>query len=188
METVKDINRWWLNPGRMLRVLVERRILRWHKVPVLFGLARAQTRRKFASLGFRLPLQAWYEIRFRGCRNGKSLAASHADKFGCREDFDDRLSVRTPCRDIDRNMKKFAFRSCLDIGEHICRIRVLAESLSVVRKQSVQRALARPFKVLTKVFWPRSMGELKSIPVIFSHNLLCLLVLQQFNQTLTGQQ
>ena len=180
METVTDINRWWLNPERMRHDLVERRIPRWHKVPVLFGLACVQTRRKFANLGFRLPLQAWYEIRFPEYRNGKALAASHVDKFRCREDFDGRLSVRTSCRDIDRNMKRFASCSCLDIEEHICRIGVLAGSLSVARKQSVQRALAKPFKILMKVFWPKSTGKLKSITVISSHNLLYLLMLQRF--------
>jgi hypothetical protein len=61
------------------------------------------------------------------------------------------------------------------------------ESLSVVRKLYAQYALAGPFDGLMKVYWPKFKGELKSIPIIFSHNLLYLFVLQQFTQKLMGQ-
>jgi hypothetical protein len=38
-----------------------------------------------------------------------------------------------------------------------------------------------------KVDWPKIKGKLKSIPIIFSHNLLFIFYLQQFTQKLTGQ-
>jgi hypothetical protein len=97
------------------------------------------------------------------------------------------LSERTPCKGIDRNKKMFLFGSCRDICQRICGSGVLVKSLPVVRKQFVPRALACPFNVLAKVFWPKFMGKLKSITTIFSHNLLYLFELQQFTQTLTGQ-
>jgi len=40
---------------------------------------------------------------------------------------------------------------------------------------------------LMKVYWPKFKDKLKSIPIIFSHNLLYLFVLQQFTQKLMGQ-
>jgi len=97
------------------------------------------------------------------------------------------LSEQKPCTGIDRNRKRFLFDGCRGIGKRICRIGILAESLTVVRKQFVPRALACPFNVLAKVFWPKFMGELKSITTIFSHNLLYLFVLQQFTCKLMGQ-
>jgi hypothetical protein len=74
----------------------------------------------------------------------------------------------------------------VELDEHICRILVLVRSLSVARKLFAPRALASPFNVVGKVIWPKFMSELKSVTVIFSHNLLNLLVLQQFPKTLTG--
>jgi hypothetical protein len=38
-----------------------------------------------------------------------------------------------------------------------------------------------------KALWPKPMGIFKSIPTIFSHNLLYLFALRQFTQKLTGQ-
>jgi len=97
------------------------------------------------------------------------------------------LSEQKPYKGIDRNMKKFLSGDCHGIGEHICRNLVLAGSLSVVKKQSVRCTLASPFNKSRKVLWPKFMGELKSITIIFSHNLLYLFVLQQFTQKLMGQ-
>jgi len=77
---------------------------------------------------------------------------------------------------------------CLRICERICRIVFWGESLSIVRKLYVQHVLANPFNGLMKVYWPKFKGKLKSIPIIFSHNLLYLFILQQFTQKLMGQQ
>jgi len=73
------------------------------------------------------------------------------------------------------------------LSNTFCRIRVLAGSLSIVREEFALCALAGPFNVFTKVIWPKFISELKSIAVIFSHNLLNLLGLQQSSKTLTGQ-
>jgi hypothetical protein len=97
------------------------------------------------------------------------------------------LFEQKPYRGIDRSRKKFLSDSCHDIDEQICRIGILAGSLSVVRKLFTPCALASPFNVVGKVIWPKFMGELKSFTVISSHNLLNLFVLQQFPKTLTGQ-
>jgi len=97
------------------------------------------------------------------------------------------LSEQKPYRDIDRNKKKSLFDNCLRICEHICRIVFLEESLSVVRKLFVQHALANPFNESMKIYWPKFKGKLKSIPTIFSHNLLYLFALQQFALKLMGQ-
>jgi hypothetical protein len=56
-----------------------------------------------------------------------------------------------------------------------------------VRKLSVRHALTNPFSKSMKVDWSKIKGKLKSIPIIFSHNLLFLFCLQQFIQKLTGQ-
>jgi hypothetical protein len=124
---------------------------------------------------------------FRGCHNGRVWIALLANRFRCREDSVDMLSVQKPYRGIGRDRRKFLSDSCLGIGERICRIRALVESLSVVRKQFALCALASPFNVSTNVIWLKFISELKSITVIFSHNLLNLFGLQQFPKTLTGQ-
>ena len=83
--------------------------------------------------------------------------------------------------------QSFLFGSCHGIGKHIYRTDVLAGSLSVVRTLFVRCTLAGPFNVSAKLFWPKSIDELKSITTIFSHNLLILFALQQFSKALTGQ-
>jgi hypothetical protein len=98
------------------------------------------------------------------------------------------LSGQKPYRGIDLNRRKFLSDGCRDIVERICRIVFWEGSLSVVRKQSAQCSLANPFDKSVKVYWPKLKGKLKSIPTIFSHNLLFLRYLQQFTQNLTGQQ
>ena len=148
-------------------------------------LVRSQ--RRFGSLDSRLPLPECCERLFRGCRNDKVWIASPADRFRCPKGFVDMLSEQKPCRGIGRSRKKFLSDSCRVIGEHICRIRVLAESLSVMRKLFFQCTLANPFDVTKKIFWSKSTSELKLSTVIFSHNLLNLLVLQQFSKILTVQ-
>jgi len=124
---------------------------------------------------------------FQGCRNDKVWNALLAEKFRCPEGSVDMLFEQKPYRGIDGIRNKFLSDSCHDIDEHICRIRVLAGGLSVVRKLFAPCALASPFNVVGKVIWPKFMGELKSVTVIFSHNLLNSLVLQHFSKTLTGQ-
>jgi len=120
-------------------------------------------------------------------RNGKVLAALLEDKFRYLEGSGDRLSGQTPYRGIDRNRKTFLFDGCRDIVECICRIVFWEESLTVVRKLSVQHALTNPFSKFMKVYWPKVKGKLKSIPIIFSHNLLYSFGLQQFSYKLMGQ-
>jgi len=187
MEIVKDINRWLLNPERKLLALVGGQSLRWRRVFELCLSKRERTRHIFANLDFRLPSPKWCVKLFHECRNGKVLVALLLGRFRCLEDFDGMLSERIPCRGIGRNMKKFLSCSCRGIGERICRIGVLAKSLSVARKLFVQCTLASPSNISTKVFWPKFTTELKSLTTIFSHNLLNLLRLQQFPKTLTGQ-
>jgi len=97
------------------------------------------------------------------------------------------LSGRKPCIGIGRNKKKFLPDDCPDICERICRIVFWEESLSVVRKPYALYALAKPFNGFMKVYWLKFKGKLKSIPIIFSHNLLFLFYLQQFTQKLMGQ-
>jgi hypothetical protein len=48
--------------------------------------------------------------------------------------------------------------------------------------------LTNPFSKSVKVYWPKSKGKLKSNPTFFSHNILYLFGLQQFNDKLMGQQ
>jgi len=123
----------------------------------------------------------------RVCRNGKVSAALLEDRFRCLEGSDDTLSGQTPCTGIDRNRKTFLSDGCRDIVERICRIVFWEESPTVVRKLSVQHASANPFSKSMKVYWPKFKGKLKSIPIIFSHNLLYLFGLQQFAHKLMGQ-
>jgi hypothetical protein len=88
---------------------------------------------------------------------------------------------------IGRNRKKFLLDGCRDIVEQTCRIVSWVETLSVARIPFVLYALASPFNVLMKVYWPKFKGKLKSIPIIFSRNLVYLFKLQQFTQKLMGQ-
>ena len=81
----------------------------------------------------------------------------------------------------------FLSDGCRDIVERICRIVSWGESLTVVRRLSVQCALTNPFSKYVKVYWPKSRGKLKSIPIIFSHNILYLFELEQFSYKLMGQ-
>jgi len=187
MEIVTDINRWLLNPEHKPLALTEFRSLSWHRVfePCLLTLVRS--RRIFSSFDARLHLPRYCVKRFCECRNGRVLVALLVNKFRCREGSVGMLSERTPYTGTDRNRKKSLLDNCLDIGERICRIASLEESLSVVRKQSVQLALASPFNDSLKVYWLNVVNELKSIPIIFSHKLLNLLVLCQFSIKLTGQ-
>jgi hypothetical protein len=187
MEIVKDINLWLLNPGHRLPGSVECRSLRWHKVFEPCLSKSGQSLRRFSSPDVRLRLPMYCVRRFRGFRNGKVLIALPAGRFRCLEGSDDRLSEQKPYRGIDRNRKKFLFDGYPSICERICRIVFWEENPSVARKQSDLYALANPLSEKTKVFWPKFMGKLKSIPIIFSHNLLYLFMLQQFSQKLMGQ-
>ncbi len=187
MEKATGINRWWLNPKRkrLVEVRPQSSLLRTAFERCLSTFVRS--RHRFASLDFRLPLPGCCERLFRGYRNGRVLIASLADKFRCPEDSVDKLSEQKPCRGIDRSRRKFVSDSFHDIGERICRTRVLAGSLSVVRKLVARCALANPLAVNKQVSWPKSMRELKSITTIYSHNLLSTFGLQRFPKTLTGQ-
>ena len=187
MEKATGINRWWLNPKRRRLVEVRPQSL-LPRTAFERCLSRfVRSRHRFASLDFRLPLPECCEKPSRECRNGTAWIAWLAGKFRCPEGSGDMLSGQKPYRGIDRSRKKFLLGSCRDIAERICRIRVSAGDPSVVRKQFAQRALASPFNVSTKVVWPKSMGELKSITAIYSHNLLKSSSLQRFPKTLTGQ-
>jgi hypothetical protein len=119
--------------------------------------------------------------------NGKVSAALLEDRFRGREDSGEKLSEQKLYKGIDRGRKKFLSCNCRDICGRICRIVFWEENLTVVRKLSVLYALADPFSKSVKVYWPKLKGKLKSIPIIFSHNLLYLRGLQRFSKTLTGQ-
>ncbi len=187
METKKDINRWWLNPGHRLLDSTECRSLRWHRVFELCLSKPVRSRRRFSSLDVRLHLPMCCVKHSRVFRNGKVSPALLEDSFRCLEDSGDRLSGQRPYKGIDRSRRKFLFDGCPDIVERICRIVFWEESLSVVRKLFARRTLADPFNESMKVLWPKSMGDFKSIPVICSHNLLCLFGLQHFSHKLMGQ-
>lgn len=178
METAKDINRWWLNPMRRPLDSVECRSFRWYKVIELWLSRPVRSRRRFSSLDVRSHLPMYCVRRFRECHNGKVSAALLEDRFRCLEDSDDRLSGQTPYIGIDRNRKTFLLDGCRDIVEHIGRNFSLEESLTIVRKLSVQHALVNPFSKYLKVYWPKFKGKSKSIPIFFSHNLLYLFGLQ----------
>jgi len=124
---------------------------------------------------------------FRVYHNGKVLTALLEDRFLCLEGSGDTLFVQTPYRGIDRNRKKFLFGGCRDIVERICRNVFWEENLTVARKLSALYPLANPFSKSVKVYWTKSKGKLKSITIIFSHNLLYLFGLQQFTYKLMGQ-
>jgi hypothetical protein len=115
------------------------------------------------------------------CHNGKVSAALLEGRLRCLEGSGDRLSGQTSYTGIDRNRKMFLSDGCRDIVERICRIVFWEESPTVVRKLSVQHALANPFSKSMKVYWPKPKGKLKSIPVIISHKLLYLFGLQRFS-------
>ena len=187
MEKVTDINRWLLNRERKQLVSIVRRSLRWCTATVRCLSKRVRSRHIFASLDFRLPWPACCEKLFHGCHNGRVWIASLASRFRCLEGSVDMLSEQKPYIGIGRDKRKFVSDSCLDTDEHICRIRVLASSLSVVRKRSSLCALAGPFNVSMKIIGPKFISELKSITLIFSHNLLNLFALQLFSKILTGQ-
>jgi hypothetical protein len=87
------------------------------------------------------------------------------------------LSGQKPYIDIDQSRKKFLFDGYLSICVRNYQIASLEENLSVVRKPSLRYALAKPFNKSIKEYWPKFNGNLKSIPVIFSHNSLYLLAL-----------
>ena len=187
METVKDINRWWLNPGHRLLGSTECRSLRWRKV---FGLCLSKSvrsRHRFSSLDVRLHLPMCCVKHSSVFRNGKVSTGLLEDSFRCLEDSGDRLFGQTPYKGIDRNRKKFLFDGCHNIAERICRIVFWEESLTVVRRLFVRCTLAGPFNESVKVLWPKPTGDFKSIPTIFSHNLLYLFGLQQFAYKLMGQ-
>ena len=120
-------------------------------------------------------------------RNDKASAALLEDSFRCLEDSGDRLSVQRPYKGIERDRKKSLFDGCPDTVERICRIVFWEESLTVVRGLFVRRTLAAPFSKSVKVLRPKSMGDFKSIPLIYSRNLLCLFALQDFRYKLMGQ-
>ena len=187
MEKATGINRWWLNPKRkrLVEVRLQSLLLRTAFERCVSTFVRS--RHRFASLDFRLPLPECCEKPAHGCHNGTAWIAWLAGKFRCPEGSGDMLSGQKPYRGIDRSRKKFLCDSFHDIGEHICGTRVLAESLSVVRKLVVRCALANPLAVSKQVFWPKSMRELKSITAIYFHNLLTLIALRQRLKTLTGQ-
>ena len=187
METVKDINRWWLNPKHRLLDSVECRSLRWRKAFGLCLLGFVQSPRRFSSLDVRLHLPMYFVTQFRECRNDKVSAALPAGMPRCPEETGDMLSGQMPYKGIDRNRKRFLSDDCLRVCQRTCRIVSWEESLIVARRQFVQCTLASPFKNLLKVLWPKSMGNFKSIPIIFSRNLLYLLMLQQFTHKLMGQ-
>ena len=187
MGKVTDINRWWLNPKRKRLVEVRPQSLLRRTVFELCLSIFERNRHRCASLDFRLLWPECCEKPFRGCRSGTAWITWLADRFRCPEGSGDMLSGQKSCRGIDRSRKKFSLDSCRDIVERICRIRVSAGDPSAVRKQFVQRALASPFRVSTKVVWPKFMGELKSITAIYSHNLLSSFTLQQSPKTLAGQ-
>ena len=186
MEIATDINRWLLNPVHRPLDSVECRSLRWHKVFELCLSKSVRSLRIFSNLDARSHLLTCCVKHFRVCRNGRVLVSMLSGRSRCREDFADKLSEQKPYTGIGRNRKSFLFDGCHGIVERICRICVLAESLSVVRKQSVRCTLAGPFNESVKVLWPKSMGDFKSITTIFSHNLLYLFALQQFTHKLMG--
>ena len=157
---------------------VECQSLRWRKV---FGLCLskpARSRRRFSSLDVRSHLPMYCVKHSRVCRNGKVSAALLEDRFRCLEGSGDRLSAQMPCTGIDRNRKMFLSDGCRDIVERIRRIVFWEESLTVVRRLFVRCTLAGPFNESVKVLWPKPTGDFKSIPTIFSHNLLYLFGLQ----------
>ena len=156
------------------------RNLRLRKERVLFVSECVQSRRKFSSLDVRLHLPECCVRLCRECRNDKVLSPSPSSRFRCLEETGDMLSGQMPCKEIDRNMRKFLLGGCLCICEHICRIVSLVESLTVVRKLSCRSALTKPFSKSVKVSWPKLKGKLKSIPIFFSHNLLFLCYLHHF--------
>ena len=163
------------------------RSLRRHKVFGLGVLRFVRSLRRFSSLDFRLLSPAWFGTPSRVSRNDTVSTASLEDRFLCLEGSDDRLSERTPYISIDRSRKRFWFCNCRGIVERICRMRVWAGSPGVVKKRFAPCTLADPFDVAMEIIWPKSKSKLKSITVIFSYNLLCLLVLQNFTKALTGQ-
>jgi len=187
METVKDINRWWLNPKRKRLVEVRPQSLLRHIAFERCLSIFQRSRRRCASPDFGLPWPEYCEKLARGCRSGIVWIAWLAGRFRYPEGSGGRLSGQKPCIGIDRSRKKFLRDDCRDTAERICRIRVSAGIPSVVRKQFARRALASPFHVATKVVWPNFMGKLKSITVIYSHNLLTSSRLQRFSRKLTGQ-
>ena len=146
-----------------------------------------QSRHRFSNPDARLRLLKYFVTSLLECHNDRALASLLAGRSLRREDSDEMLSGQKPCTGIDRNRKNSLFDNCRDIGERICRIVFCQESPSVVKKRSVQRALANPFNKSVKAYWPKFTDELKSNPTIFSHKLLKLLVLHQFSITLMGQ-
>ena len=187
METVSGTNRWSLNRGHKRPFSFGRRNRRWRKAYALLRLAPARNPRRCASREVRLPLPAYCEIPCRECRSDTALTALLADIFRCRASSGDMLSVRTSCKVTGRNRKTSEHDDCLDIGGHRGRTGALAESPAVVRRRFVPSALANPFNVEPKAFWPKCKNELKSKTTIISHNLLCLCDLHQYPKTLTGQ-
>ena len=185
METTKDINRWWLNPTRRPLGPVACRSLRWHKAPAPCLSKPVRNRRRFSNLDRRLRWPTYCVTSSRVSRNGKASAAWLEDRLRCLEGSGDTLSGQTPCTGIGRNRKMFLSDGCHDIVERIGRIVFGEESLTVVRRRSVRHALANSFNKSMKVYWPKSKGKLKSIPILFSHNLLYLFVLQQFSKNLS---
>lgn len=187
METVTDINRWLLNPVHRLLGLAECRSLRRRKAFGLCLLGFVRSPRRFSNLGFRLLLPRWFVRHCLVYHNGKVSAALLEDRFLRREDSGEKLSGQKPYKGIDPGRKRFLSCNCRDICGRICRIVFWEENLTVVRKLYVLYELAGPFSRSMKVYWPRFKGRLKSIPIIFSHNLLYLFSLQRFSKTSTRQ-
>lgn len=104
----------------------------------------------FSSFDFRRPLPEYFEKPFHKYHNGRAWIASLKDKSQYREGFGKMLSGQKSYKDIDPNRKRFLSDSCHGIGECICRTRVLAGSLSVVRKQFTRCTLASPFDATVK--------------------------------------
>ena len=187
METVTYTNRWSLNPEHRSLGSIEARSLRWSTAFEPCLSKHVRNLHIFSSLGFRLPLPEWCARHFHEFHNDKVLDALLSGRFRCPEGFADKLSEQKSYTDIDRSMKKFLFDGFRDIFVHTCRIPFWVENLTVVRKRSVRHALVNPFCKCVKVCWPKFNCKLKSIPTIFSHNLLYLFALQQFTHKLTGQ-
>ena len=154
------------------------RSLRWHKVPAPCLSESARSRRRFSSPDARWHWPGYCVTPSRGCRSGTASIAWLEDRLRCLEGSGDRLSGQRPYTGIDRSRKRFLPDGCHDIVERIGRIVSWEERLTVVRKRYVRHALANPFSKSVKVFWPKSKGKLKSIPIVFSHNILYLFGLQ----------
>lgn len=165
-ETARDTDQSSTNRTRMRFVLMRHRNHHWRTTFSLLGSGPVRGPHKSASLLSRWHRRAYFVRRDHEFQRDKSSCSSHACRFRCHEDFNDRSAGQTPCKGTDPYMRSCGCDDCLRSDGHTYEIRTSAGNPSVARKRAVRRTSANPFQLRLRKLeesWPKSSTELKSM-------------------------